>query len=138
MDINQLIIFTLGDEEYGINISYTKEIIRIPKITKLPNMPAFMEGVIDLRGKVIPVIDLKKKFGLAQSERGSDSKLLILDLKGMYFGIIVDDVSEVVHIDENAVEKFSSEISTAGGKSIEGIFRIDQRLILLINALEFI
>ncbi|WP_434510746.1 chemotaxis protein CheW [Desulfitobacterium sp. AusDCA] len=137
MDLNQLIVFNLGNEEYGINISFAKEIVRIPQITKVPNMPAFMEGIIDLRGQVIPIVDPKKKFGFAQTERGIDSKLLILDLEGMNLGVIVDDVSEVVNISENALEKLSGKMAAIGGKSIEGIYKIDERLILLINALEF-
>lgn len=137
MDLNQVIVFNLGNEEYGINMSYAKEIVRIPKITKVPNMPVFMEGIIDLRGKVIPVVDAKTKFGFAQSEGGTDSKLLILDLEGMNLGIIVDDVSEVVNINENAVERVTGKMGTIGGNSIEGILKIDNRLVLIINALEF-
>ena len=137
MNINQLIVFTLEEQEYGIDISYTKEIVRIPPITKIPDMPAFMEGVINLRGNVIPVIDLKKKFGFAQSEKSMDHRLLILDLEGINLGIIVDDVSEVVKINELAIDKLSPEIATIGGNSVNGIAKIDQRLILLLNALEF-
>lgn len=137
MALNQLIVFNLGNEEYGINISFAKEIVRIPKITKVPNMPVFMEGIIDLRGQVIPIVDPKKKFGFAQLERGIDSKLLILDLDGMNLGIIVDDVSEVVNISENNVESLNGKIGLIGGKSTEGIYKIDNRLILIINALEF-
>jgi len=136
VDINQLIVFTLEEQEYGIDISYTKEIVRIPSITKIPDMPAFMEGVINLRGKVIPVINLKKKFAFAQSGKGMDDRLLILDLEGINLGIIVDDVSEVVKINEQAIEKLSKEIATIGGNSVNGIAKIDQRLILLLNALE--
>jgi len=137
LNINQLIVFTLEEQEYGIDISYTKEIVRIPPITKIPDMPAFMEGVINLRGNVIPVIDLKKKFGFAQSEKSMDHRLLILDLEGINLGIIVDDVSEVVKINELAIDKLSPEIATIGGNSVNGIAKIDQRLILLLNALEF-
>jgi len=136
LNINQLIVFTLEEQEYGIDISYTKEIVRIPPITKIPNMPSFMEGVINLRGKVIPVINLKKKFAFAQSEKTMDHRLLILDLEGINLGIIVDDVSEVVKINEQAIEKLSTEIATIGGNSVNGIAKIDQRLILLLNALE--
>lgn len=136
MDTHQLIVFALEGEEYGIDISYTKEIIRIPQITKMPNMPIFMEGVINLRGRAIPVIDLKKKFGFEPSEISIDHRLLILDLEGMALGIIVDDVSEVAKINEQAIEKLSTEIATIGGNSIQGIAKIDQRLILILNALE--
>lgn len=136
MGINQFVIFTLGEQEYGIDISCTKEIVRIPKITKVPNTSAFMEGVINLRGKVIPVIDLKKKFCFAQSGNVIDHRLLILELEGINLGIIVDDVSEVVKINEQAIETLSTEIATIGANSIYGIAKINQRLILLLNALE--
>jgi len=134
---NQFIVFNLGEEQYGINISYTKEIVRIPKITPIPNMPVFIEGVINLRDTVIPVIDLKKKFGFKQTERNLDNRLLILDFEESSLGVIVDDVSEVVEINEGAIEKLDAEIATIGGNSLEGIAKIDHKLILLLNALEF-
>ncbi|WP_434511551.1 chemotaxis protein CheW [Desulfitobacterium sp. AusDCA] len=137
MDIHQYIIFTLGEQEYGIDISNTQKILRIPQITNMPNLPAFIEGVINLRGKIIPVIDLKKKFGLAQTQRGIDNRLLILDFEGTKIGIIVDDVSEVVSINEQVIEKLCTELVTLGGNSIEGIAKIDERLILLLNAFQF-
>lgn len=137
MDIHQYIIFTLGEQEYGIDISNTQKILRIPQITNMPNLPAFIEGVINLRGKIIPVIDLKKKFGLAQTQRGIDNRLLILDFEGTKIGIIVDDVSEVVSINEQVIEKLCTELVTLGGNSIEGIAKIDKRLILLLNAFQF-
>jgi len=136
LNLNQLIIFTLEEQEYGIDISYAKEIVRIPPITRIPDMPAFMEGVINLRGNVIPVINLKKKFDFAQSEKSMDHRLLILDLEGISLGIIVDDVSAVVKINEQAIEKLSTEIATIGGNSVNGIAKIDQRLILVLNAIE--
>ncbi|WP_425807131.1 chemotaxis protein CheW [Desulfitobacterium sp. Sab5] len=137
MITHQYVIFTLEQQEYGINISYTQEILRIPQITNMPNMPDFIEGVINLRGTVIPVIDPKKKFGIAQSERSSDHRLLILDLEGMNIGIIVDDVSEVVVINEQLIEGLCKEMGILGGNSVQGIAKIDQRLILLLNTLEF-
>lgn len=132
----QLVVFNLGLEEYSINISYAQEIIRIPKFTKIPNVPSFIEGVINLRGKVIPVFDLKKRFGLGQSERSTDSRLLILELEGMKVGIIVDDVSEVIRIDEQLIQNLSSEMVGISKNSIQGISIIDQRIIILLNALK--
>lgn len=136
MDNYQIIVFSLGDEEYGINTLYTKEIIRIPQVTKIPAMPDFIKGIINLRGHVIPVIDLKIKFGFPPSEIDVDHRILILDLEGMDLGIIVDNVSEVVTIGTQEVEKLSMEISMVGGNSVLGIVKINQRLILLLNALE--
>lgn len=111
MSYVQYVVFNLGKEEYGIEISYAQEIIRIPKqITKMPNMPPFIEGMVNLRGKVIPVIDLKKRFGFDQTERSIDNRLLILDLENTLLGAIVDDVSEVLMIDDQSIEKLSSQI----------------------------
>ncbi|MEA4902678.1 chemotaxis protein CheW [Desulfitobacterium sp.] len=134
--MDQYVIFTLGEQEYGIDIYLTKEILRIPQITNMPNTPAFIEGVINLRGIVIPIIDLKKKFKFAQVERSVDNRLLILDLEGMNLGLIVDDVSEVIRIDEQEIEKLSTEICTMGANSLQGIAKVNERLILLLNASE--
>lgn len=137
MSFVQYVAFSLGKEEYGVEISYAKEIIRIPKqMTKMPNMPAYIEGVVNLRGKVIPVIDLKKRFGLEQTETSTDSRLLILDLEGMVLGTIVDDVSEVIKIEDESIEKLGSEICSIGNNSVKGIGKIDGRLIILLDAMK--
>ncbi|MGK0467878.1 chemotaxis protein CheW [Clostridium sp.] len=135
MSYCELVVFNLGLEEYAIDISYAQEIIRIPKFTQLPNTPSFIEGVINLRGKIIPVLDLKKRFGIDQSNRGIDSRLLIIELDNMIVGIIVDDVSEVIRIDEQSIQKLSSEIITISQNSIQGISIIDQRIIILLDIL---
>ena len=135
MSYTQYVVFSLGNEEYGIQISFAKEIIRIPKeITKMPNMPSYIEGVINLRDLVIPVIDLKKRFGLELTETSVDSRLLILDFENMHLGMIVDDISEVLKIEENSIEKLCSEIAGFSNNSVEGIGKIDKRLILLLDA----
>jgi purine-binding chemotaxis protein CheW len=137
MSYVEYVVFSLGKEEYGIEITFAKEIIRIPQqITKMPNMPSYIEGMVNLRGKVIPVIDLKKRFGFEQTERSVDSRLLILDLENSLLGITVDDVSEVLKIDDQSVENLSSEISGIGSNSVKGIGKIDKRLILLLDAIK--
>lgn len=134
----QYVVFTLGKEEYGIEISFVQEIIRIPEQrNKLPNMPSYIEGMIDLRDKVIPIIDLKKRFGFEQTERSNDNRLLILNLDGLLLGLVVDDVTEVLMIDDGTVEKLSSEISSISGNSIKGIGKVNGRLIVLLDALSF-
>jgi purine-binding chemotaxis protein CheW len=135
MSYVQYVVFSLGKEEYGIEISFAQEIIRIPQqITKMPNMPSYIEGVVNLRGKVITVIDLKKRLGFEQTERSNDSRLLILNLENMLLGTIVDDVSEVIKIDDQSIEKLSFEISGIDSNSVKGIGKIDERLILLLDA----
>ena len=137
MGLKQFVVFTLGKEEYGIDIEYTQEIIRIPQqIIKMPNMPSYVEGVVSLREKVVPVIDLKKRFGLPQTKNGVDSRLLILNANDSIMGTIVDDVSEVLMIDEDSVEAVSSEIAGISGNSVKGIGKIEARLIILLDAMK--
>lgn len=137
MSYVEYVVFSLGKEEYGIEISFTQEIIRIPQqISKMPNMPSYIEGVTNLRDKVIPVIDLKKRFGFEQTERTNDSRLLILDLGNMLLGTIVDDVSEVIRIDDKSIEKLSFEISSIGSNNVKGIGKVGKRLILLLDAMK--
>ncbi|HQA59276.1 MAG TPA: chemotaxis protein CheW [Acetivibrio sp.] len=137
MGSSQYVIFSLGEEEYGINISHAQEIIRIPEqITKIPNMPAYIDGVFNLRGKVIPIIDLKKRFDFAQTGRNADNRLLVIDLDNMLVGTIVDDVSEVLMIDDASIENLYSEIAGIGKNCIQGICNMGNRLILLLDALK--
>lgn len=136
MSACQLVVFNLGVEEYAVNISYAQEIIRVPKLTKIPNVPSFIEGVFNLRGKVIPVFDLKERFRIGKAERGIDSRLLILELDGMKAGVLVDDVSEVIIIDEESIQNLSDEIVTISQNCVEGITLIGQRIIILLSALE--
>ncbi|WP_088226502.1 chemotaxis protein CheW [Desulfosporosinus sp. FKB] len=134
----QLVVFRLGDEEYALEITFAQEIIRIPeRITKMPYLPSYIEGMIDLRGKAIPVIDLKERFGVEQSERGVDSRLLILNIENVGIGIIVDDVSEVIKVEEQSIERLNAELSGLGSSKVQGVVRIDERLILLLNGLNF-
>lgn len=124
----------LNEEEYGIEISYAQEILRIPNhMTQLPNMPSYVEGVINIRGNVIPVIDLKKRFGIAQSEQSSDSRLLILNFDDTVLAIIIDDVLELLTFEENEIQKLNSTISQVGQNSLIGIGKVEKRLILLLD-----
>lgn len=136
MDNSQLVVFTLGKCEYAIKIHFAQEIMRIPSLIKMPNTPQFLEGVFNLRGKAIPVFDLKRKFQLAETEQGIDSRLLILDLDGMKLGIIVDDVSEVMTAEKQSIESFDDEIAGIGKNTIEGVCMIEDRIIILLNGLK--
>lgn len=136
MNSCQLVIFNLGVEEYAVDISFAKEIIRVPKVTKIPNVPYFIEGIFNLRGTVITVIDLKKRFGIEETERGIDSRLLILDYEDVKIGIIVDDISEVMRVNGLSVQNLGSEITNISKSSIDGITIINDRLIILLNALQ--
>lgn len=133
MESNQLLVFLLNDEEYGVSISYAQEIIRIPVVSKIPGVPSYVKGVVRLRDKVIPVIDLKCKLGLGFSEKHDESRLIVFNIGESNVGIIVDDVSEVLHLDEKFIEKFPSELSGFGNNCLDGIGKIDDRLLLLLD-----
>lgn len=134
MESMQIVVFVMEKDEYGIEISYVQEIVRVPEqIVRIPDTPAYIEGLVNLRGKVIPVLDFRKRFGFEERERNVDNRLLILNFDNSLMGIIVDDVSEVINIQRQQIENVSSEIKGAGS-SIEGICKLDNRLILMLDA----
>ena len=129
------IVFMLNNEEYGIEILYAQEIIRIPnQISQIPNMPSYIEGVINLRGKVITVINLSKRFGFEETKVTLESRLLIVELDNTMLALIVEDVSEIISFEDSSIEKLSSVISQIGNNSLKGIGKIDKRLIILLDA----
>jgi len=108
--------FTLGEEGYGLEILKVREIIGLMEITSVPQTPGFIKGVINLRGKVIPVIDLRLKFGMEEAEVTEETCIIVVDIGEMLMGILVDTVSEVVDIPAEKIEPpptFGSNISTA-------------------------
>lgn len=130
------VVFLLNNEEYGIEISYAQEILRVPdKMTQIPNMPSYLEGVINVRGKVIPVLDLKKRFGFQESNQYLEKRLLIVDLDNTTLALIVDDVSEIVEFEEDSIEQLNSVITEIGISSLKGVAKIEKRLIILLDAM---
>jgi purine-binding chemotaxis protein CheW len=129
----QLVVFDLTPEAYGVDIGTVREIIRVQEITHVPNAPDFVEGVINLRGKVIPVVDLRKRFGLAAHEETKDSRIVVVDIGGEDIGIRVDAVTEVLRISADTVAPASSIITTADSYYILGIAKLGERLIILLN-----
>ena len=129
----QLVTFTLRNEEYAVDILNVQEINRITEITQVPNSPSYVEGVINLRGKVMPVINLRKKFGLEDKETDETSRIIIMDIKGVTNGLVVDSVSEVLRIPTDIVEPPPPMSSDVSSKFINGVAKLDNRLIILID-----
>jgi purine-binding chemotaxis protein CheW len=129
----QLVVFDLSGEAYGISIESVREIIRLQEITQVPRTPEFVEGVINLRGKVIPVVELRKRFGLETKERDQDNRIVNVDIGGQEIGMVVDAVTEVLRISSNEVEPPSSVITTADSGYLRGIAKLDDRLIILLD-----
>jgi purine-binding chemotaxis protein CheW len=128
----QLVIFHLGNEEYGLPITKVQEINRLAPITKLPQTPSFMEGVINLRGRIIPVIDLRKRFNLAVTGHSDDTRIIIVEVKGQTVGIIVDAVSEVVRMPGANVEP-PPPAFILDAQYIYGVGKLDERLLILLD-----
>ena len=129
----QLVVFDLATEAYGIDISTAREIIRMQEITQVPGTPDFVEGVINLRGKVIPVLDLRKRLGLTVSEQSEDTRIVVVAVDGQDIGVIVDAVTEVLRISNASVEPLPAITTSADVEYLRGIAKLDSRLIILLD-----
>jgi len=133
----QLVVFTLkqGDMicEYGVPITKVQEIITMAKPTKLPQAPVFVEGIINLRGKIIPIIDLKKRFQMGSSEFTTVTRSVVVEVAGQTVGIIVDEVSEVLRISDNDIESAPAIIGGIAADYLTGVGKIDGRLLVLLD-----
>ena len=129
----QLVVFRLADEDYGLNIETVREIIRLQAVTYVPDSPDFVEGLINLRGSVTPVVELRKRFGVELTEATSQTRIVVVDIGGENIGIIVDEVSEVLRISEDAIEPTSAVITTEDSYYIDGIAKLGDRLLILLD-----
>jgi len=130
---NQIVVFEIGTEYFGVSIASVESIIKMQAITKMPQAPAFVEGVTNLRGKVLPVIDLRSRFGLDKQEATRSSRIIVINVDKTEIGMIVDGVSEVLTIQSEAVEPAPAITSTVDSTFITGIAKIDQRLVILLD-----
>lgn len=126
----QIVLFRLAAEEYGISISQVKEIIQYKGATRLPQTPNSMEGIINLRGKVIPVIELAKRFGLPPSD-GSDKRAIIIETADQEIGLVVNEVTEVIRLQDSAIEPAPAMIASTD--YILGIGQSGDRLLILLD-----
>ncbi|HHV62860.1 MAG TPA: chemotaxis protein CheW, partial [Firmicutes bacterium] len=119
--------------EYGVDIMQVQEIIRLTNIVKVPNAPHFVEGVIDLRSRVIPIIDLRKRFGIPECEKTGSSRIVVVNVNDTTVGLIVDSVSEVIRIPVKAFEPLPEIATGVDSRFLKGIARLEDRLIILID-----
>lgn len=132
-EVLQFVTFTLNNEAYAVDILNVQEINRITEITKVPNAPSHVEGVVNLRGKVIPVINLRKKFHFKDKPADYTSRIIIMGINGITNGLIVDSVSEVLRVPANIIEPAPTMSSELSSKYIKGIAKMDDRLIILLD-----
>ncbi|MCG0274565.1 MAG: chemotaxis protein CheW [Thermosediminibacteraceae bacterium] len=132
-EIRQFVVFKLGQEEYGVNIMQVNTIERMMPITRVPKAPYFVEGVINLRGEIIPVIDLKKRFGLPPGEINGDTRIIIVNVDDLTVGMIVDSATEVVQLPQDAIEPAPSVVGSISSDFLEGVGKIGDRLLIILN-----
>lgn len=133
----QLVTFRLAGEEYGLPITKVQEINRLLPVTKLPQTPSFMEGIINLRGRIIPVIDLRKRFELEVTAHDDDTRIIVVEISGQTVGVTVDAVREVVRLDAASVEEPPSSV-TVDCRYISGVGKLEDRLIILLDTDEIL
>ena len=133
----QMVTFKSGSEEYAIEIQLVKEIIRPPAFTRVPKSPDYIKGVINLRGNIVPVISLSKRLDDMESELTEESRIVILTVDDIIFGIIVDSVTEVNYLEEEDIET-PELVSTVDARFVNGVGKIDDRLLILLNLPEII
>lgn len=132
--VRQFVEFKLGDEEYGIDILQVKTIERMIPITRVPKAPSFVEGVINLRGEIVPVIDLKRRFDLPESQTTDNTRIIIVTVDDLTVGMIVDSATEVVHLSQDAIEPAPTITGGIDSNYLDGVGKIDGRLLILLNA----
>ncbi len=132
-NLNQLISFEVGEEEYGLEILRVKEVIRIRQITRLPGSPSFVKGIINLRGDVIPIIDLRDKFGLEEQEYTGSTRVIVAAVDGKLVGMVVDAVSQVVRLPADQVDPPPPIAGGLSARFVKGVGKLEDRLIILLD-----
>ncbi len=132
-EILQLVSFRIGNEEFGVDILSVREINRMSEITQVPNSPEFIDGVINLRGKVIPVLDLRTKLDMERIDYSKDTRIIVVELQGRTVGFVVDAVSEVLRIPSNITEPPPPMVAGIDAEYITAVAKLEDRLLILLD-----
>lgn len=132
-ELLQLVSFNIDNEEFGIDILKVEEIIRIISITKIPNAPDFIEGVINLRGKVIPIIDLRTRLNRSKRTHDNHTRVIVVEVSDLTVGFIVDSVKEVLRIPKSITEPPPSLVAGVDSEYITAIGKLEDRLLILLD-----
>lgn len=133
VDSTQFIVVKFDHEQYGINIQYVQNIVRMIRITRVPNAPSFIKGVINLRGEIVPVMSVRKKFNLEDDAYTNSTRIIIVKVDGNAIGLIVDEVLEVIELHDDHIEKLISEKTDERGQYVYAVGKIDEELVTLLN-----
>lgn len=129
----QLVVFSLGREEFAVEVTQVREIMRMEEITRMPKTPAYVEGIINLRGQIIAVIGLANRLNLESAERGDETRIIVVEAGEVKVGMIVDSVSEVLRISTEAVETSPTLVTDISSAYLQGVVKQDNRLIILLD-----
>jgi purine-binding chemotaxis protein CheW len=133
----KVIVFSLGDEEYGVEVEHVQTIERMQPMTRVPKTPPFIKGVINLRGVVTPVMDLRGRFGLPESEYTDNTRIIIVKLGDIELGMIVDRANDVIDVDSDNIETPPEVVGGIRAKYLRGVAKIgDNRLLVMLNLKE--
>lgn len=129
----QLVVFSLGREEFAVEVTQVREIMRMEEITRMPKSPSFVEGIINLRGQIIAVIELAKRLNMQSSERSAETRIIVVEADEVKVGMIVDSVSEVLRVSAEAVEAAPTLAAEASVAYLLGVVKQDSRLIIRLD-----
>jgi purine-binding chemotaxis protein CheW len=132
-ELLQLVSFKIGDEEFGVDILKVQEINRMLAITKVPNAPMFVEGVVNLRGRIIPVADLRSRLGMPKVDHNAKTRIIVVELENRTVGFIVDEVSEVLRIPRNITEPPPAMVASIDTDYITAVGKLEDRLLILLD-----
>jgi purine-binding chemotaxis protein CheW len=132
-DLLQLVSFTLGNEEFAVDILRVQEINRMIDVTRVPNAPPHVDGVINLRGKVIPVVDLRARLGMERKERDRNSRIVVVEIHSIVVGFVVDSVREVLRIPRSVTEPPPSMAAGVEAEYITAVGKLEDRLLILLD-----
>jgi len=132
-DLRQFVSFVVGGEEFGVNILTVQEIIRPVDITRVPHAPDFVEGVINLRGRILPVIDLRTRFGFPERERDDDMRIIVVEIGAQTVGFMTDSVQEVLRVDVTSIEPAPELAVGIDAGYLRGVAKLEERLLILLD-----
>lgn len=132
-DLCQFVTCLIADEEFALDVLSVQKINRMVEVTRVPKAPRFVEGVINLRGRIIPVLDLRRRFGLPPTSQTADSRIMVVLVRQRMVGLIVDEVVEVLRIPKSSIEPPPSVGNSAGSEFTQGVGRIDDRLLIVLD-----
>ena len=131
-ELLQIVTFQVGKESFGLDILKVHEIIRFQPLTRVPNLPDYVEGVLNLRGKIIPVVGLRQRIGLEKQEANGTTKIVVASVKNEVLGFVVDSVSEVLRISSSTVEP-APRLGEVRQKYVSGVGKVENQLLLMLD-----